>query len=103
MARFEYTARKNGKTVSGAIEASSKDAVISTLHRQGMQPLTIKAVSSKKVRRKGKVKSKDLVVFTRQLSTMISAGVPLTRSLATLQNQTTNKYFHEVIGNVNKD
>jgi type IV pilus assembly protein PilC len=103
MPRFEYTARKNDKTISGTIEASSKEAVISTLHRQGMQPLTIKSISAKKSGRRGKVKIKDLVVFTRQLSTMISAGVPLTRSLVTLQSQTSNKYFHDVIGNIIKD
>jgi type IV pilus assembly protein PilC len=52
---------------------------------------------------KKKVKLNDLVIFTRQLSTMISAGVPLARSLAALQNDSDNPYFHEVLGGVTKD
>ena len=50
-----------------------------------------------------KVKLKDLVVFTRQLSTMVSAGVPLAKSLAMLQSQSESKYFQTVITAVNKD
>jgi type IV pilus assembly protein PilC len=50
-----------------------------------------------------RVKSKDLVVFTRQLSTMISAGVPLNRTLSTLQNQADNKAFKIIIANIGKD
>src|SRR5690606_19580428 len=53
--------------------------------------------------RKKSVKLKDLVIFSRQLSTMISAGVPLTKSLAALQSQTDNKFFGSVIGEVSKD
>lgn len=102
MAKFSYTATKNGKSVSGVIDAATREAVVITLHNQGLQPVSIHTASGKKSKR-GKVKLKDLVVFTRQLSTMISAGVPLTRSLSTLQAQTDNKYFKEVIGGVSKD
>lgn len=102
MARFSYTATKNGKTVTGSVEAANKEAVVATLSRQGIHPLVIHQSSAKRTRR-GKVKLKDLVVFTRQLSTMISAGVPMTRSFSTLQAQSDNKYFKEVIGNITKD
>lgn len=104
--RFEYTATKDGKKITGMVDASSKAAAISTLSHQNIHTITIKAVSSKsrlaKLKR-GKVKLKDLVIFTRQLSTMISAGVPLNRSLATMQMQTSNKYFNNIIGEVAKD
>lgn len=106
MTKFFYTASKDGKTISGTVEASSKENARSTLVHQNIHPLSIKEADKKGglLRRKGgKVKLKDLVVFTRQLSTMISAGVPLNRSLATLQAQTENKYFNTVIGAVSKD
>lgn len=104
--RFTYTARnKEGKTIQGSADAVSREALIALLAKQGAKPLVIKADSSHhgfKLGRK-KVKQKDLVIFTRQLSTMISAGVPLTRALSTLQEQTENKYFKEVVGGVMKD
>lgn len=106
MAQFTYTAlTKDKKKISGSSEASSKEAVIEMLHKQGLSPLVVKQKSSFGNIKLGKpkVKLKDLVMFTRQLSTMISAGVPLTRSLATLQEQTNNKYFKTVIGGISKD
>ena len=106
MARYTYTATKDGKALTGTVEASSKENARATLVHQNLHPLSIKEVSNKgNFLRLGqkKVKLKDLVVFTRQLSTMISAGVPLNRSLATLQNQTENKYFNKVISEVSKD
>ncbi len=103
MPNFSYSGNKNGKTTRGTISAGSKDDAMSTLARQGVHVLVIKEYSAKKVRLKGKVKSKDLVIFTRQLSTMISAGVPLTRAFSTLQSQTENKYFKNVIAGVSKD
>jgi type IV pilus assembly protein PilC len=103
--KFIYTAlTKDGKTVQGQMEATSKEAVISALGRQGAKPVTVKLSSNKHgAKKKGKIKLKDLVVFTRQLSTMISAGVPLTRALATLQSQTANAYFKNVVGDIMKD
>lgn len=106
MSRFSYTATKNGKTMTGTVEASSKENARTTLMHQNIHPLSIKEVNTRPSFFQlgtGKVRSRDLVVFTRQLSTMISAGVPLNRSLATLQNQTTNKYFNGIIGTVSKD
>ncbi len=104
--RFTYTATtKDGKTIQGNVEALDREAVIISLHKQGAQPLLVKAVSSFNLKKftTGKVKLKDLVIFTRQLSTMVSAGVPLSRSLATLQIQTESKYFKTVIGGIMKD
>lgn len=106
MANFEYTAvTKEGKTVNGSIESSSKDSLVEQLHKQGLRPLLVKQKSSRGGLSLGKpkVKLKDMVMFTRQLSTMISAGVPLTRSLTTLQEQSDNKYFRTVIGGITKD
>lgn len=104
--RFTYTATtKEGKTIHGSAEAANREALIAMLSKQGAKPLVIKSDSSKsgRTRRGRKVKLKELVVFTRQLSTMISAGVPLTRALSTMQEQAGSKYFREVIAGVMKD
>ncbi len=106
MAKYLYTAAKEGKKITGTIEAGNKDGALTTLEHQGIKPLSLNEIHEKKSLEfslGAKVKIKDLVVFTRQLSTMISAGVPLNRSLATLREQTDNKYFKEVIGKVGKD
>lgn len=106
MPRYKYTATKDGKPISGTIEAASKDAVTATLTKQHVHVLVVKeesGLSSLLSKRGGRIKQRDMVIFTRQLSTMISAGVPLAQSLATLQAQTENKYFGQVIAGVTKD
>lgn len=106
--RFSYTAIKDGKSVSGVSEAPSKDILIANLHRQGIQPLIVKVDNGKsgfldKLLNGKKVKLKELVLFTRQMSTMVSAGVPLARALSTMQVQTQSKYFKSVIAGITKD
>jgi len=109
--RFSYKAlTKEGKTISGEFEAVDRSALIAALNKQGAHPLTITVETGSKKSASGldklfqpKVKLRDLVIFTRQLSTLISAGVPLPRSLATLQQQAENKYFKKVIGDIAKD
>lgn len=85
---YSYKALKEGKEINGTLEGASKEAVVGALVHQGIHPLNVKpaAAKGKGFLSKGskKVKLQDLVIFTRQLSTMISAGVPLSRSLATL-------------------
>ena len=104
MAKFSYTATKNGKPVSGTIEAADRHAALDALGRQGVTPLVVKGIASPRSFGKGgSIKLKDIVIFTRQLSTMISAGVPLTRALATLQTQASNKSFQVIIATVSKD
>jgi len=111
MPKFTYTAtNKEGKSLQGTLEAASHAAALEILTHQGIRPITVheQAVGDSKkskfvLGKSHKVKSKDLVIFTRQLSTMISAGVPLNKSLITMQDQATNAYFKEVIGGVAKD
>lgn len=108
--KFEYTARnKDGKTVSGTFEGLDRDALISALTKQGATPVLIKNADGVKGDKKGfsffkpKAKLKEVVIFTRQLSTMVSAGVPLPRSLATLGAQAESPYFKSVVAGVAKD
>lgn len=106
--RFTYTAiNKDEKTIQGSSEAANKEALISQLSKQGLHPVLIKAEGAGlrlgKASARKRVKLRDLVIFTRQLSTMISAGVPLTRSLSTLQTQTESKNLKAIITGVLKD
>lgn len=106
--KFTYKASDQaGKTVGGVLEAASREALIATLNRQHLHPILIEAGGRKLGLHvdllKPKVKLGDLVVFTRQLSTMISAGVPLVRALGTLQGDAQNKYLQKVIGGITKD
>lgn len=105
MAKFSYTANKDDKIFNGTVEASSKQVALQTLSKQKIHPLSIKKIKDRGnlMQFGGGVKLKDLVGFTRQLSTLISAGVPLNRSLFTLQAQTENKYFEKVIAEIGKD
>jgi type IV pilus assembly protein PilC len=108
--KFSYKALSHdGRTISGTYDAPDRDTLIAALAKQGARPIVIKLDSAtpKKVSMGGfftpKVKLHDLVVFTRQLSTMIGAGVPLPRSLSTLEEQAESKYFKSVIANITKD
>lgn len=105
---FTYKAtKKDGSSVTGTIEALDHAAALSGLIHQGLHPLVVKAsggTGKKGFGSFGKsVKSQDMVIFVRQLSTMISAGVPLSRGLSTLQESPSSPYFREVLGKVTKD
>ncbi len=106
---FTYTAiSKDAKRITGDIDAATEAAANESLRRRGLQPLVVKP-KKKKIDfnnlslKKKKVKLKDLVVFTRQLATMINAGVPLVRSLSTLSQQTDNNTLKESIEDITKE
>lgn len=109
MAKYKYTALdKNHEKVEGMIDAVNHAQATEMLGKQGIRPLVLKEYTvgngkggldflSKFQKR---VSLKDMVIFTRQMATMISAGVPIVRSLQTMANQTENKYFREVITDI---
>jgi type IV pilus assembly protein PilC len=108
MTKFEYTAvGSDKKTISGSIESTSLPSAKSYLQKQGLRPLIVKASKSGGFKlpflKSDKIKSRDMVVFTRQLATMINAGVPLVRSLATLQAQTESQNLKKHITAISKD
>ncbi len=89
MMTFAYQARDTqGKTVSGDCEAVNEDNAITTLMTRGLMVLSIEQRAVKKTAaRAGKVGDTDLVLFTRQLATMVDAGLPLLTALAALYEQ----------------
>lgn len=107
MADFAYSAlNAKGQHISGTITATTRDEAVKNLREAGHRPLTVKQAGGKGLNLsfgKSKVKSKDLVIFTRQLSTMVSAGVSLPKTLETLSEQVESKYFKTVIAGINRD
>ncbi len=92
MPMFAYTARSaNGDLKSATMEAQSKDDVISQLRRQRLTLVKIEDESKKKSKKVGRIKTRDIVIFTRQFSTMINSGLPLVQALDILSKQTDNK------------
>ena len=101
MPLFNYTAiNSTGVKVQGNVDSRTKEIAISLLKNQG---LTVVAISAKReglidflLSIKG-IPQGELVAFTRQFSTMISAGLPIARALEVLANQSENRSFKRVI------
>lgn len=108
---YEYSIRDgSGKLVKGRIEASNQAAVVNRLRTMGMAPLSIDEVQNTGLQREisipgfgEKIKLKDLAVMSRQLATMISAGLSLLRGLSILAAQTDNKALAKVLAQVRSD
>lgn len=104
MITFEYTAKKSdGTTAKGLVQAETEAAAGKLIIAQGMSPLKISVKeggSSILTKITGRISTKDKILFSRQLSTLINAGLPLTQSLRTVSEQTSNKQFATIINSV---
>ena len=107
MPQFEYLATNSqNKPISGTIEANDRQAVMSALAKQGLRPVSVKEKSSSGLNLSfgsKKVKSDHIVMFTRQLSAMVGAGVPLLRSLSSLEKHTESAALKTILADVVKD
>jgi type IV pilus assembly protein PilC len=100
MENFSYTAKdKEGHVLKGSIEAESKDALLEHLQSKDFIVLSIDKQKKAKVK-KGKVNIDDLVVFSRQLTTLIESGIPAVEALGILEDQIENTFFKGVISSV---
>lgn len=103
MLTFKYTARDTatGKKITAEVQAGSEQAAAKLLHEQGLSPIEITPLVSSGTnplsRFRNRIRSKDKVLFSRQLSTLINAGLPLLQSLRTVAGQTQNKSFKIII------
>jgi type IV pilus assembly protein PilC len=104
MLSFNYEAKdaKTGKKVKAQVQADNEQAAAKLIRDEGLTPLSIKAerAGSRRFRR---IRTKDKVLFSRQLSTLINAGLPLVQSLRSVSKQTTNKAFQVVINQIISD
>ena len=105
MLNFSYEAKnaKTGQTVKANVQAENEQAAAKLIKAEGLTPLNIKVEKSATGRRFGKIKAKDKVLFSRQLSTLINAGLPLVQSLRSVSKQTTKKPFQNIINQVITD
>src|SRR6478672_7618024 len=103
MPSFVYVAREtaSGREIRSSIEAATEQAAIAALLNRNMLVVSIQEKIGKKGKTSGgKVALADQVVFTRQLATMIDAGLAMVQSLQALADQTTNKVMRDVIKDV---
>lgn len=109
MTKYSYIATSGrNKTTKGEMEATDEASVIEALAKQNLRPLSVslakkESFSFSKLLGGNSVKSDDLVIFTRQLSAMVSAGVPLLRSLSSLEAHTESPGLKNVLVNVIRD
>jgi type IV pilus assembly protein PilC len=100
MPSFTYTARAlNGDLKSATIDAPSRDEVIAQLRKQRLNVVKIdeaKQAANTTRKKAGKISMRDIVIFTRQFSTMINAGLPLVQALDILAKQSENKALKDV-------
>ena len=123
MAHYRYKAKNTqGQVVNGSLEAQNETEAVGELRRQGLVVLSLDAkkgggsagadgggffslsLGKKRVKLSSvRVKTQDMVVFTRQLSTMISAGIPLIEAVDILGEQSSNVGFQMVLQEISKD
>jgi len=104
MVQFSYTARDpaTGKKTHGSIVADNERSVVKMVKEQGYALLEIETEKKETTLNpfSGRVKSKDKVIFSRQLSTLINAGLPLVQALRSVLQQTKNKSLQGVLATV---
>ncbi len=95
MPTFTYTARAlTGELKTASMDAATKDEVVTQLRRQKL--IVVKVDEEQKKKRGGRIKMRDIVIFTRQFSTMINSGLPLVQALDILAKQSENPALKEV-------
>lgn len=110
MAIFSYVARNpQGKTITGTIDALSEQAAAKTLREQGLTPTTVRTgtvgvvTRRKKKGKRGRVRLEDMVVISRQMATMVKAGLPILEGLNILSEQVEKRALKTILGTVEKD
>ena len=106
MSVFSYSIRnKEGKIIKGQLEAEAKEKAVEFLHAQGGMILSLRKGSAKGLRfvKRGRVKIDELVVFSRQLTTLIESSITIVGAMDILHDQTRNPYFKNVINAISRD
>lgn len=105
MPKYIYTAKsKPHQTIKGDIEAESEQDAINKLSKMGYFPISVQAevsaLNKPGLRRFGKISNRDVVLFTRQLSSLLESGVNILNSLNIISNQSANKYLNVILSNI---
>jgi type IV pilus assembly protein PilC len=98
---FEWEGRdRNGKQVRGETRAAGENQVQAALRRQGVSPTKVK---KRRMRSGAKIKPKDIAIFTRQLATMMKAGVPLLQAFDIVGRGNSNASVTKLLNDVRTD
>lgn len=106
MGIFQYNAKdNNGHALNGIVEANTENEAAEILHKKDLIIVSIEPAKQKKAPKSKdkKVKLDDLVIFSRQLATMIDAGIPLVQALGILGEQIENLSLKNIVISVRKD
>ncbi|HOW36421.1 MAG TPA: type II secretion system F family protein [Candidatus Omnitrophota bacterium] len=99
---FEYKAKKGPRQlVTGQVEARTQDEAVEIISRQGLLPVLLKErkFASRSIRgtSQGRIRSKEIFSFSRQMASLIRAGIPILKALSIVGEQTQNGYFKDLI------
>ncbi|MDP2654613.1 MAG: type II secretion system F family protein [Candidatus Omnitrophota bacterium] len=99
---FYKAKKKTAETVAGQVAAESKESAVEKIIQMGLTPITVEEGSSggRAARKNGRVSSKELYFFSRQLVILIKAGVPILRALEIIADQIRNLFFQQIVRNV---
>ncbi len=105
MPTFKYTAKEiNGKTVSGVLEYSDKALLIDALRKKDLIIISIEEAAKKRpMSMGGSVKLEEIVIFSRQLATMVDSGIPLVQALDILCEQIEKPVFRNILAKIKDD
>lgn len=107
MNTYKYIAKdNNGQPTTGVLEAASELEAVDILHKKELVIVSIEEAKKEDIRARTKdkkIKADDMVIFTRQLATMIDSGIPLVRTLKILADQIEDPGLREVISMVRED
>jgi len=110
MGLYRYKAKKGPEDIiTSVISAASKDEAIDKISKMGYMPILVEDAGSegqqsqkKQGLLSGRIKSKQLTVFSRQLSILLKSGVPILKALTILAEQTPNHYLRNILNNIRR-
>lgn len=108
MNSYQYAAKdRTGQSVNGTVDAGSEAEAADILHKKELIVISIEPVKAKpekaSSKKDQKVKTDDLVIFSRQLATMIDSGIPLVHALGILAEQTEAKGLKDIVAVIRRD
>lgn len=109
MLTFSYTARDpaTGNKIKAEVQADNEASAVKLIQKEGLAPVDIHAIDDKSInpisKLRNRISTKEKIIFSRQLATLINAGLPLTQSLRSVNDQTEKKSFKVVINDLITD
>ncbi len=107
MKRYNYIAKNDeGKKQEGILEAENKDAVLETLRKKSLSPISVreqKVSLISKINEIGHVSSKEKVMISKELATLVNAGIPISQAMHIMEDQAESKMMKKAIGEIAND